>query len=192
MLGIMTLIVFIGALIAFERAEAPTEGPPKITPNTAPMALTLTSPSFVDGGTIPSRFTCDGDNQNPELHISGVPDGTKSLVLVMDDPDIPDSVKQSRGIQKFDHWALYDIPPGTTVISQGNVTIGTGGINTTGSTTYIGPCPPDREHRYIFRLYALGGTLNFIKPPTLDELEVAARGMELAHATLIGRYERSR
>jgi hypothetical protein len=188
LLGIMTFIVAVGVFIAFERAEAPTEEP-IIGDNPAPMTLTLTSPEFEDGGTIPSRFTCDGGNVNPELRIAGVPEGTASLVLLMDDPDIPDSVKESRGIEKFDHWAVYNIPADTTVVPEAAI-IGTEALNSTGKEGYVGPCPPDREHRYIFRLYALSGTLNFIKAPTLDEVEIAARGMTLESVTLMGRYER--
>lgn len=203
LLGIMTLIVFGGAYVAFhDRVEAPTaETVPVLTreeteeptlpvsETKTPMKLRLTSPAFTENGNIPSQYTCDGENVNPELHISGVPEGTQSLVLVMDDPDIPDFVKKERGIEKFDHWAVYNIAPGTTVIKTGEV-IGSGGLNSRGGTGYIGACPPDREHRYIFRLYALSGTLNFIKTPTLDDLETASKGMMLETATLIGRYER--
>lgn len=187
LLGLMTLIVFVGAFFVFKEAGAPSDL--VIIPETKLMSLTLTSPAFKEGEKIPSKFTCDGDNLNPELHISGVPEGTKSFVLVMDDPDIPDSVKQARGIEKFDHWTLYDIPADTVVIKEGEV-IGTSGLTSVGSTNYVGPCPPDREHRYMFRLYAISGTLNFIKTPTLDEVEVAAQGMALASTTLMGRYER--
>ena len=190
-MGIMTLIVFIGAFIAFSRK---VEAPHDLTSSEplAPfMSLSLTSPAFEEGGLIPSKFTCDGENVNPELRIANVPEGTKSLVLVMDDPDIPESVKQSRGIEKFDHWALYDIPADTVVIPEG-ATLGTSAENSTGKVGYTGPCPPDREHRYFFRLYALSGTLNFIKSPTLDELETAAQGMSLGEATLMGRYDRQR
>lgn len=107
----------------------------------------------------------------------------------MDDPDIPDSVKEARGIEKFDHWALYNIPPETMLIPEG-VSVGTQGMTSRGGGAYVGPCPPDREHRYFFRLYALSGTLNFVKIPTLDEIEIAAQGMEIGRATLMGRYER--
>lgn len=196
LLGVMTLIISVGALVAFERAEAPSttddqlslEGSSSNTPET--MQLTLTSPAFTDGGSIPSLYTCDGKNVSPQLSIGGAPEGTRSLVLVMDDPDIPDSVKQARGIEKFDHWVLYNIPADTTVINEGAI-LGTTGLNSMGESAYTGPCPPDREHRYIFRLYAISGTLNFFKAPTLDEVEVAAQGMALASTTLTGRYNRT-
>lgn len=185
LLGVMTLIVSIGAFIAFERAEAPTIGGNE----QQNMSFSISSSAFKDGERIPSKYTCDGENVNPEIRIQGVPEGTVSLVLVMDDPDIPDSVKQSRGIEKFDHWAVYNIPADTTVIPEGEI-VGTGGLNGRGSTAYTGPCPPDREHRYFFRVYALSGTLNFIQAPTLDELEEVAKSSALESATLMGRYER--
>ena len=200
LLGIMTLVVTVGAFIAFERAEAPTVennevGAPNSvltnSDNQPPMtAFKLTSPVFENGGLIPSLYTCDGENTSPELHIEGVPEGTVSLILVMDDPDIPDSVKQARGIEKFDHWALYNIPPDTAIIPATNMVVGNGGKNSKGETNYTGPCPPDREHRYFFQLYAVSGTLNFIKTPAFDEIETAAQGMTLASTTLVGRYKR--
>jgi len=155
-------------------------------------SLTLTSPSFLNGGIIPLQFTCDGENTPPPLTISGVPSGTKSLVLVVDDSDIPQVVKDARGIEKFDHWSLYNIPPETTeIIDSGNYSVGENGV---GELRYTGPCPPPglepREHRYSFRLYALSGTLNFIKAPTLDELELAAAGILIDKTELVGRYQR--
>ena len=199
LLGIMTCIVFVGAYIVFhEKAEAPLkEDSEEVAPvdtldnsQSETMTLTLTSPSFTEGGQIPQKYTCDGENINPEIHVSGIPEGTESLVLVMDDPDIPESVKQARGIQKFDHWVLYNIPPQTEVIKEGEP-LGTGGLNSRGESVYAGPCPPDREHRYIFRLYALSGALNFIQAPTLDQVEEATRGMMIEKVELIGTYERS-
>lgn len=199
LLGLSFFIVFIGAYFVIERANAPAvedleedivieEDMLKETPK-ADVKLTLTSPAFEDRGLIPSRYTCDGENINPELHISGVPEGAESLVLVMDDPDIPDSVKKSLGIEKFDHWVLYSIPPDTEVIPEG-AQLGSEGLTSRGEPGYVGSCPPDREHRYFFRLYALKGTINFIKTPTLDEVESIAKDMALASTTLMGRYER--
>ncbi len=188
LLGVMSLIVSVGGFIAFsDKAEAPvvSEGN-----NQHSMKLTLSSPDFKEGESIPSKFTCDGENIIPRLTIENVPEGTESLVVVMDDPDIPESVKQARGIEKFDHWVLYNIPKDTTTLSH-DVLVGTSGLNTRGDAQYTGPCPPDREHRYIFRLYAVTGTLNFIQVPTLREVEEAARGMMLESAVLIGKYERT-
>ena len=191
LLGIMTLIVSLGAYFTLsQKAEAPKPLPESNpSPVQSPMSLTLTSPVFDDKGKIPQKFTCDGENISPELHIENIPDGTESLVLVMDDPDIPDSLKKERGIEKFNHWVVYNIPADTRVIKEGELS-GTLGMNGRGEVKYIGPCPPDREHRYIFRLYAVTGTLNFIQSPTLDQVEEAARGMMLESAVLTGRYER--
>lgn len=187
LLGLMTLIVAVGAFVALsKKAEAPEE---IISTNQTTMALSLTSPVFEHEGTIPSKYTCDADNISPELHIGNVPEGTKALVLVMDDPDIPESVKKERGVETIDHWVLYNIPTETTVIPEGEI-VGTSGLNSRGSTEYRGPCPPDREHRYFFRLYAVSGILNFLKTPTLYDVEEAAKGVMLETTTLMGRYER--
>src|SRR6185369_4493327 len=95
--------------------------------------LSLSSTAFADGGNIPERYTCDGERQlSPPLLIDGVPDVTKSLALIMDDPDIPQAIKQSRGIDVFDHWTLYNIPPETRSLPEGAI-IGTPGLNSAGS-----------------------------------------------------------
>jgi Raf kinase inhibitor-like YbhB/YbcL family protein len=185
----MSFIVFVGLYLAFSKpVEAPIDE--RVTPITnEPMSLLLSSPAFEEGKSIPFKYTCDGDNINPELHISGVPEGTKSLVLVMDDPDIPDSVKASLGAESFDHWVLYNIPPDTTVIPE-RAEVGSEGLSSRKSSGYVGPCPPDGEHRYVFRLYAVKGMLNFINAPTLREVEEAAQGMSIESVTFTGRYER--
>ncbi len=190
LLGLAFVIVFGGAYLLFEKAEAPSF----LDDNETPMSLTLTSSAFLNNAGIPSEYTCDGGNTNPPLTISGVPEGTKSLVLVMDDPDIPEQIKKERGITKFNHWTVYNLPPETEAIAPGAV-FHNMGVNGRGTAAYIGPCPPpDMEpltHRYIFRLYALSGTLNFIKAPTLDDVEEAAKGMMLEKAELIGTYSRA-
>ncbi|MDE2173262.1 MAG: YbhB/YbcL family Raf kinase inhibitor-like protein [Patescibacteria group bacterium] len=157
-------------------------------------ALTLTSPAFANQGTIPAKYTCDGNRElSPPLIISGVPEGAKSLALVMDDPDIPAIVRESRGISAFDHWVLYNIPVDTTEIPEG-MAAGTPGMNSAGVAAYAGPCPPPehepKEHRYIFVLYALSGTLGFVAHPTKAELLSAIAPMTMARAELVGRYAR--
>ena len=187
------VVVIVGLYISVQSVLAPISVVDQNNnQNIMSNSLTLTSPSFLNGGIIPSQFTCDGENTPPPLTISGVPSGTKSLVLVVDDSDIPQVVKDARGIEKFDHWSLYNIPPETTeIIDSGNYSVGENGV---GELRYTGPCPPPglepREHRYSFRLYALSGTLNFIKAPTLDELELAMAGMMIEKTELIGRYRR--
>lgn len=195
LLGLAFLIVFGSAYLLFERAEAPSADQTNLldNQNTETMSLSLTSSAFEDNGLIPSEFTCDGENINPPLLIEGVPDEAESLVLVMDDPDIPVEVKNSAGIEKFDHWAVYNLPADTKEIKPG-VLIGNLGENSRGEAAYTGPCPPPQyepaEHRYVFRLYALSGQLNFIKTPALDELEAAAKSSAVASAELTGRYSR--
>lgn len=155
----------------------------------------LTSPAFENGGTIPAKYTCDGDREmSPPLSIKGVPEGTKSLVLIMDDHDIPDIVKKSGAADAFDHWVLYDIPADTTEIPEGAAS-GREGLNSSGGVGYTGPCPPPqyepREHRYVFTLYALSEMLAFAEPPTKQEVLDALAPLLLASAKLTGRYSRA-
>ncbi len=158
-------------------------------------AFTLTSPAFRDGERIPSTYTCDGSRElSPPLEIAGVPEGTKSLVLLMDDPDIPQEVKEMHKIEVFDHWVVYNIPPGTTRIPEG-ATLGARGLNGAGKPGYTGPCPPPhyepREHRYIFVLYALSRGLSFDNPPTKQQVLDALQPCLIDKTQLIGRYSRA-
>lgn len=193
LLGLSFLIVFGGAFLVFERANAPTE-PIGTHNNNETMSLILTSTAFENGQTIPKKYTCDGENISPPLSVANIPEGTKSLILVMDDRDLPMEIKTAHSIEKFDHWVLYNLPV-TEHIEEG-INIGSVGQNSSGTSTYVAPCPPTEyeptEHRYVFRLYAVSGTLNFIKAPTLDEVEEAAKGMMLDSAELIGVYDRNK
>lgn len=158
------------------------------------MTLSLTSSVFENNGMIPVKYTCDGDRKlSPPLSISGVPEDAKSLVLIMDDSDIPDAVKKAHGIEVFDHWTLFNIPPGTQKITEGEI-VGTTGLNGVGKNEYTGPCPPPeyepREHRYIFTLYALSDLLHFDQLPTKQQVLDALVPIMLAKAELIGRYAR--
>ena len=154
--------------------------------------MKLTSPSFGNGQSIPSRCTCEGENVHPELCVENAPVGVISFALLMDDPDIPAAVKISRGIEVFDHWVLYNIPREVFEIEEGK-SVGSEGLNGRGSTGYTGPCPPDREHRYFFKLYALDvSTLSFVKSPTKTELEKAIAPHTIEKAVYIGRYDRAR
>lgn len=157
--------------------------------------LTLTSPAFENGGTIPAKYTCDeGGTLSPPLAIHGVPAEAKSLVLIMDDPDIPAIFKEKRGIEAFDHWTLFNISPETREIPEGGTT-GTPGINSRGDTRYTGPCPPPeyepKEHRYIFKLYALRESLSLSAGATKREVLDALAPMLIEEAELIGRYSRA-
>ena len=153
--------------------------------------MSITSPEFEQDGRIPSKFTCDGDRSiNPALIFSGIPEGTQSLALIMDDPDVPKALKPE-GV--FDHWVLFNIPSDTKGISEAS-TVGTPGANGTGASAYTGPCPPPQyepsEHRYIFVLYALDSTLALNSGATKKEVLKAMQGHILAEAKLIGRYKR--
>jgi len=152
--------------------------------------MKLTSPAFTDGGMIPSKYTCDGENSSPPLSIFDVPAKAKTLVLIMDDPDIPDFVKQKFNIQMWDHWVIWNISPTTKKITEGKNPIGKLGKNTSGKSIYGGPCPPDREHRYFFKLYALDTELDLPEGSSKAEVERSMEGHILAEAKLMGRYER--
>lgn len=153
--------------------------------------LSLRSTAFTDGGSIPSEYTCDGNKSlSPPLSISGVPKGTKALVLIMDDPDVPRVLRPS-GV--FDHWVLYNLAPETREIGEGAV-VGSAGRNSAGGDSYTGPCPPaqfePKEHRYVFTLYALSEPLRFEQAPTKQEVLGALAPLLLGKATLTGRYSR--
>jgi Raf kinase inhibitor-like YbhB/YbcL family protein len=156
------------------------------------MTLTLTSPAFQNNDEIPSRFTCDGADVSPPLNWSGVPPGTKSLVLIVDDPDAPDPAAPK---MTWVHWALYNIPPETQGLAEGigkqNLPKGTrAAINDFKRTDYGGPCPPVGRHRYFHKLYALDAMLPSLDRPTKRDVEAAMQGHVLGQAALIGTYQR--
>lgn len=154
--------------------------------------LTLSSDAFEPDDMIPARFTCEGENINPPLTITDTPDGTMSLALVVEDPDLPGQVKKQLGIEIFDHWVAYNIPPSTTDIPA-DEPIGTQGQNSGEEVGYTGPCPPaghtPTKHRYIFTVYAIDTTLNLEEGATKEELMSAIRGHTVASAELVGYYE---
>ena len=143
--------------------------------------MRLTSTAFQPDGGIPRRFTCDGEDVSPELILHDLPEGTVSLVLVMDDPDAPAGT--------WDHWIAYDIPP-TTLIPEGAGDLGTAGTNSWGRPGYGGPCPPRGTHRYVFTLYALDARLGLAPGARKSMVLGALAGHVLAEATLVGRYSR--
>lgn len=151
--------------------------------------MKIWSNDFPTGGKIGSVYTCDGEGTSPSLVWSDVPAGTRSLALIMDDPDIPQFVKDKMKIEKFDHWVIFNIPPEV----KGIVPDGTDGMmgqNSAGKNEYTGPCPPDREHRYFFRLYALDATMDLRAGATADDLMKAMEGHIVEKAELVGLYER--
>lgn len=150
--------------------------------------MQLTSPAFENKGTIPSEYTCDGENISPELRVANVPEGTKSLVLIMEDPDVPEFVREDG---MWDHWVVFNIPPDTVVIPKGEEPEGVQGLTTANKLGYGGPCPPDAEHRYFFMLYALDTELDEQEGATKEAVRMAMKHHILAKAELLGRYVRN-
>ncbi len=158
------------------------------------MTLQLTSPEFKHQGEIPQRHTCDGEDVSPALAWSGAPAGTKSLALVVDDPDAPDPAAPK---VVWVHWVIYDIPPEATslpaAVTARTLPMGTReGLNDWKQTGWRGPCPPVGRHRYFHKLYALDVVLPDLGRPNKAALEKAIKGHVLAQAELVGTYQRSR
>jgi len=156
------------------------------------MALTLISAAFAHEAAIPRKYTCDGDDLSPPLEWSGAPAGTRSLALIVDDPDAPDPAAPK---MTYVHWVLYDIPPETTSFPEATDVSrdapGTReGTNDWDRTGYGGPCPPIGRHRYFHKLYALDTVLGDIGHPTAAELAAAIEGHVVARAELMGTYQR--
>jgi Raf kinase inhibitor-like YbhB/YbcL family protein len=155
------------------------------------MSLSIASSAFSHNGAIPSQYTCDGPDHVPPLSWSGAPGGTKSLALIMDDPDAPDPAKPQR---VYVHWVVYDIPAATTGIPEGGrLPAGARvGKNDWGKAKYGGPCPPIGRHRYFFKLFALDASLGALADATKAGLERAMKDHVLEKAEMIGTYERKR
>lgn len=142
----------------------------------------LSSPAFADSGSIPQKFTCQGENVSPELNWSETPASAQSFALIMDDPDAPSGT--------FTHWVLFDIPADQKQLAEGAGPIGVGGNNGLGQTGYMGPCPPSGIHRYYFRLYALDvPSLNLKAGASRSEVEAAMKNHIIGAAETMGRYE---
>jgi Raf kinase inhibitor-like YbhB/YbcL family protein len=149
--------------------------------------LTLTSPAFDHEDSIPPVYTCEGENINPPLQIFGVPGQAKALALIVEDPDVPLSLRPDG---MFDHWIIFNLEPEDQLIPEDVGEIGVPGVNTRGELNYAGPCPPDREHRYFFRMYALDTPVDLLEGATKEELLEAMEGHIIEQAELMGTYER--
>ncbi len=143
--------------------------------------LTIKSPAFERNSPIPKKYSCDGEEMNPPLTVEGVPKESKSLALIVDDPDAPHGT--------FDHWVVWDISPATTKIAEHSVP-GTEGLNGARQKGFMGPCPPSGTHRYFFKVYALDKELKLGPKTTKRELEKAIENHILAKGELIGLYKR--
>jgi len=158
----------------------------------AAMTLTLSSPAFAPGAAMAARHTCDGNEVSPALQWTGMPAETKSFALVVDDPDAPDPAAPQR---TWVHWVLYDLPETAhglpEAVAAAQLPAGTQqGVNDWKRTGYGAPCPPKGRHRYVFKLYALDRTLPNLHKPDKAQLLKAMEGHVVAHAELIGTYQR--
>lgn len=156
------------------------------------MSFRLTSSAFEDGGEMPLRSTCEGDELSPNLSWSDLPEGTRSLVLIVDDPDAPDPAAPK---MVWDHWLLYNLPADSVglpeAVASDALPAGTReGINGWGRTGYGGPCPPIGRHRYFHILYALDIELPDLGQPTKNRILEAMEGRILAHTELVGTYRK--
>ena len=157
------------------------------------MTVVLVSSAFHANGEIPARYTCEGDDVSPPLSWSGIPPGTKSMALIVDDPDAPDP-KHPRVV--WVHWVLYNIPAGPgglpEAVANGALPPGARqGRNSWDRTGYGGPCPPIGRHRYFHKLYALDAELPDLREPSANALVRAMDGHVLAQAELVGTYRKS-
>ncbi|MBK7333619.1 MAG: YbhB/YbcL family Raf kinase inhibitor-like protein [Betaproteobacteria bacterium] len=157
--------------------------------------MEIRSTAFADGASIPSRYSCEGDDVSPPLAWTGVPAGAKALALVVDDPDAPDPAHPKT---TWVHWVLYNLPASSTGLAEGVAPSALPGGTCQGTndwrrTGWGGPCPPIGRHRYFFKLYALDAALpTSLGAATKAALEKAMHGRVLASATLVGTYQKQR
>ncbi|MDQ3047726.1 MAG: YbhB/YbcL family Raf kinase inhibitor-like protein [Bacteroidota bacterium] len=153
-----------------------------IVVSTINSSLRITSPAFVHEGMIPAEYTCEGKNINPEIHINEIPPETKSLVLIMEDPD------SKKGV--IDHWIMWNIPV-QNIISK-NSSAGNLGMNSSGQLNYKGPCPPEGTHRYFFKVYALDDMLDVKDGAKKETVEAAMNDKIVASGELVGVYKKNK
>lgn len=143
--------------------------------------MRLSSPAFEDGAMIPIRYTCDGDDVSPPLHIDDTPSGTVTIGLLVDDPDAPG--------ETWIHWLAFDIAP-TSEIAEDVGSLGTAGVNSWGDPGYGGPCPPSGTHRYVHHVFALDAELGLAEGAHVSDVRAAMEGHILAEGVLTGLYRR--
>lgn len=144
--------------------------------------MKIISSAFENNLIIPSKYSCDGENINPPLAFSEIPEDTKSLVLIVDDPDAPTGT--------FVHWVLFNIDPKINGIQENSIPRSAmSGKTSVGEKDYVAPCPPSGTHRYFFKLYALDTILN-LSSPDKRELEAGMNGHIIEQAELVGLYSR--
>ncbi len=143
--------------------------------------LIIISNAFSQGGHIPKKYTCEGEDINPPLKVSGFPEETKTLAIIVEDPDAPSGT--------FDHWLVWNIPPNEPIAE--NYIPGISGCNSFGKTGYGGPCPPSGSHRYFFKVYALDSNLDLLAGSDKKALQEAMQNHVLASGELMAHYKKS-
>ena len=157
------------------------------------MTLKITSSAFQQGGSIPAKYTCEGQDVSPPLAWAGAPSSAKSIAIIVDDPDAPDPAKPQR---VYVHWVLYNIPGGISSLSENASRSGlpkgaVQGKNDWGKPQYGGPCPPIGRHRYFFKVYALDTELTGLSGATKADVERAMKGHIVDSGELVGTYQKS-
>jgi Raf kinase inhibitor-like YbhB/YbcL family protein len=143
--------------------------------------LEVSSSAFESNGYIPSKYSCEGQSINPPIAVKGIPSGTNSLALIVDDPDAPNG--------NFNHWVMWNINPNATIGE--NTAPGTQGNNGKGSASYTGPCPPSGVHHYHFKIYALDTKLDLAPGAGKADLETAMTGHIIGKGELVGLYKKA-
>jgi Raf kinase inhibitor-like YbhB/YbcL family protein len=143
--------------------------------------LLISSPAFENEGDIPPKYTCDGEDINPQLTVDNIPGNTKTLAIIVEDPDAPK--------ETFDHWLVWNVPP-ESIIEENRVP-GISGTNGAGKTGYYGPCPPSGTHRYYFHVFALDSSLDLQGGTDKKTLQNTMEPHIVAKGTLMGRYKKA-
>lgn len=177
-------MVFISGCVKNEKVEAPVN---KESPETGKgdesmniQSIKVSSSAFASNGSIPGKYTCDGQNINPPLEFEGIPEEAESLVLIVDDPDAP--------TKTFTHWIVWNIEP-MAKIEEDSIP-GVEGLNDFKKIGYGGPCPPSGTHRYFFRVYALDKNLDLKAGAGRKNLENEMIGHIIAEGELMGKYRK--
>lgn len=183
------VVIIIGIVFSLYPEINPTpksstsESNLKSTYGNISQVLKISSTAFENDGNIPSEFTCDGQDISPPLSIENVPKGTKTLSLIMDDPDAP--------MGTFTHWIVWNIPSSKTQFTKGEKIDFPQGRTSFGMMKYGGPCPPSGTHRYFFKLYALDAELDLSAGSSVMDLQKEMVGHIITESTLMGKYSRN-
>ena len=182
------LMIVLTLAIAVAGCDRPKEATEPKEERSPAMTISIRSSAFEEGGMIPARYTCDGDDVSPPLAWEGLPEATRSIALIADDPDAP--------MGTWVHWVMWNVPAETKALAENirpepELPDGSRqGITDFGRPGYGGPCPPGGTHRYYFKVYALDTTLDLPSGTRKADLLKAMDGHVLAEGQLMGRYSR--